>query len=124
MAFKNFHIRVFVRIVLLAISLLLVCYCLVTGYYLRSVYAGAFSCILIAELFFFISRFTRHITTFLQSVQERDFSIRFTENSNDKPLSTLYESLNNLTALFKKISLEKEIKHRYLETLVVTFLLA
>jgi nitrogen fixation/metabolism regulation signal transduction histidine kinase len=85
---------------------------------LRSAYAGALSCILIIELFFFITRFTRQITTFLQSVQERDFSIRFTETSSNKLFSALYNSLNNLTTLFKKISLEKEIKHRYLETLV------
>lgn len=118
MVFKNFHIRVIFRLALLAISLALVCYCLVTGHYLRSAYAGVLSCILIIELFFFITRFTRQITTFLQSVQERDFSIRFTENSSDKLFSALYDSLNNLTTLFKKISLEKEIKHRYLETLV------
>jgi len=70
------------------------------------------------ELFFFIFRFTQNINAFLQSVQERDFSIHFSENPNDKLFSALYSSLNNLTALFKKISLEKEIKHRYLETLV------
>jgi nitrogen fixation/metabolism regulation signal transduction histidine kinase len=118
MAFKNFHIRVLIRLLLLMISLTLVCYCLVTEHYLRSAYAGALVCILLAEFFFFITRFTRHITAFIQSVQERDFSIRFPENSGDKLFSTLYSSLNNLTALFKKISLEKEIKHRYLETLV------
>src|SRR5688572_25697729 len=118
MAFKNFHIRIIIRLSFLTLSLILVCYCLVVGYYLRSAYAGALVCILLAELFFFISRFTRHITIFLQSVQARDFSIRFTENSSDRFYGGLYSSLNNLTVLFKKISHEKEIKHRYLETLV------
>src|SRR5688572_27130186 len=102
MAFKNFHVRIIIRLSLLTISLAFVCYCLVTGYYLRSIYAGALSLILIVELFFFISRFTRHITAFLQSLRERDFGIHFAENSNDKLYSTLYSSMNNLTSLFKK----------------------
>jgi two-component system nitrogen regulation sensor histidine kinase NtrY len=118
MGFKSFHVRLIFRLSLLTISLLLLCYCLVAGYYLRSIYAGAIAGIQIAELFFFISRFTRHITAFFQSIQERDYSMRFTEDRNDKLYSGLYESLNNLTSVYKKISLEKEIKHRYLETLV------
>ena len=106
------------RVFLLALSLALFCYCIVEALYLRSAYAGVLVCIQVAELIFFISRFTRNITIFLESVRQRDFSIHFAENKNDTLLNNLYQSLNGVTTLFKKISVEKEIKHRYLETLV------
>lgn len=118
MVFRNFHIRLIFRILLITLSLLLVCYCLPHALYLRSVYAGVLSVLLISELFFFISRFTRNITNFLESVQERDFTIHFAETKSNSLLNKLYASLNRLTEVYKKISVEKEIKQRYLETLI------
>lgn len=118
MEFKRFHIGIIIRVLLLALSLLLFAFCVVQALYLRCAYAGVLVVIQIAELIFYISRFTRNITIFLESVRQRDFSIHFSENKNDRLLNKLYESLNAITALFKKISVEKEIKHRYLETLV------
>ncbi|HEU5292982.1 MAG TPA: HAMP domain-containing sensor histidine kinase [Cyclobacteriaceae bacterium] len=118
MEFKRFHIGIIIRVLLLTFSLALFSFCLIEAMYLRSAYAGALVVIQVTELIFHITRFTRNITVFLESVRQRDFSIHFTETKNDKHLNNLYESLNALTTLFKKISVEKEIKHRYLETLV------
>lgn len=118
MGFKNFHFRIIIRTTLLVASMSLVSYCLVQGLYLRSAYAMILVAIQVAELLYFIFRFTRNLTNFLQSIKQRDFTIRFTENPNDKIFSALYPSLNSITDLFKKISVEKELKHRYLETLV------
>lgn len=118
MEFRNFHFRVILRVLLLAITLSLLIYCLLEELYLRGTYAGILVCIQIIELFFFITRFTRNITAFLQSVRERDFSVRFNDHREGKPFNELYSSLNSLTELFRKISIEKEVKHRYLETLV------
>src|SRR5688572_25258718 len=118
MGFKNFHFGVIIRVLLMALTLSLLVYWLVEERYLRCSYAGVIVCIQIAELFFFITRFTKNITAFFQSVLERDFSIRLNDQKEGKPFNELYSSLNTLTELFKKISIEKEIKHRYLETLV------
>jgi signal transduction histidine kinase len=118
MEFKGFHIRIIVRVLLLALTVSLFSYCIIEGLYLRGAYVGVLVCIQVAELIFYISRFTRNITIFLESVRQRDFSIHFSESKNTKHLNNLYRSLNALTDVFKKISVEKEIKHRYLETLV------
>jgi len=118
MAFKRFHIGLVLRVLLLTVGLSLFSFCIVNGLYLRSAYAGVLVVVLVTELIFHISKFTRNITIFLESVRQRDFSIHFTESKNDKLLNNLYESLNGLTTLFKTISVEKEIKHRYIETLV------
>lgn len=118
MEFKRLHIGIVIRVLLLTLGLLLLSFCIIEELYLRSAYAGVLVCIQVGELIFYVSRFTRNVTVFLESVRQRDFSIHFTEHKNDKLLNNLYESLNALTALFKKISVEKEIKHRYLETLV------
>jgi len=118
MVFKSFHFQIIIRVVLLTTSLLLFSYCIATGVYLRSVYAGVLSILQLVELIYFIFRFTRNINTLLQSIQERDFNLHFSETKSSGLYSDLHATLNKLTALFKKISREKEIKQRYLETLI------
>lgn len=117
MAFRGFNIRIIIRIALLAISLVMFSYCIVSAWYLRSAYAGILALFQIAELILYISRFTKNISSFLQSIRERDFNIHFAEQKGDA-FHELYSSINGITAVYKKISMEKEIKQRYLETLI------
>ena len=103
---------------MLTLALLMFTYCIVMGWYLRSVYAalvaGAFS----AELVLYINRFTHHLNDVLLSIEQRDYTLRFNEHEHDGQFNKLYRHLNNLSSLFRKMSIEKEIHHRHLETLV------
>jgi nitrogen fixation/metabolism regulation signal transduction histidine kinase len=53
-----------------------------------------------------------------ESILQRDFNFRLEESDRQYPFNEIDASLNRMSALFKAISTEKEIQHRYLETLV------
>lgn len=116
MRFTNFYIRILFRLLLITAVLLVFVYCLLETYYLRSLYAGLLASVLIAELMTFIYRFVHHLNQFLLSLQHQDFSLNFKEGKGN--LKEFYQSMNKIIALFSKISVQKEINHRYLETLV------
>jgi two-component system nitrogen regulation sensor histidine kinase NtrY len=116
MAFRNFYFKVSVRIVLLAVVLFLFSYCLVAELYLRSTYLCVFCIVLAVEMFFFITRFTNTIKSFLVGILQRDYSLHFHEKNDG--FQNLYNELNAISLSFKKISTEKEIQFRFLETLV------
>jgi two-component system nitrogen regulation sensor histidine kinase NtrY len=116
MVFRNFYFKVSIRIALLGGVLFLFTYCLVGELYLRSTYLFVFSVSLAVELFFFITRFTNNIKSFLVGIQQRDYSLHFQEKKEG--FQNLYSELNTISLAFKKISTEKEIQFRFLETLI------
>jgi two-component system, NtrC family, nitrogen regulation sensor histidine kinase NtrY len=118
MVFKRFFVKIIGRVVLLAGTLFVLNYCMAAGLYIRSFYIGALAIGQLAELIAFVNKFNKDIHTFLTSIQQEDFSIRFKENNYGKDMRALYGAINNITTVFKKISTEKELKHRYLEMLV------
>ncbi len=116
MVFRKFYWRIVLRVVILTIALILFSYCMMNALYLRSVYLAVFAILLITELVYYVYRFTKNIELFLVNIQQRDFAIHFQED--DSTFGNLYRQLNNVTSAFKKISTEKEIQHRFLQTLV------
>jgi signal transduction histidine kinase len=118
MLFKNFHLKIVIRIILIAITIGILSYCLLTAYYIRAFYISIIILIQVSELIRFIIGFTKNITTLFQSIEERDFSIHFTEEKFDDTFKSLYTSLNRLNNLFSKINSEKEVKQRYVESII------
>jgi two-component system nitrogen regulation sensor histidine kinase NtrY len=114
MVFKNFYAVTIFRIILITGMLLLFVWCVINELYLRSVYMGVFSLCMILELFYFVTRFTKNIETFLVNIQQRDFSLHFPDQNS---FGKLYSELNKITLAFKKISTEKEVHNRFLQTL-------
>lgn len=118
MVFKSFRIKVITRIALLSAAIALLAWCLATGHYLRSFYAGAALVGIIIELFWYIDRFNRDVNNFLLSLMQRDFTTRFQATGRSQTFDELYGTLNRISDLFKSISTEKEVQYRFLEMLV------
>jgi len=118
MAFRHFTIQVLFRVVLLTALLGTFMWCLVNELWLRSVYAGVASIGSLIELLWFLDRFQRDFRTFLISLLHRDFTIHFEQSARGKRLNALYDAMNQITSAFKKVSAEREAKHRFLELLV------
>jgi two-component system nitrogen regulation sensor histidine kinase NtrY len=70
----------------------------------------------VVELFFFISRFTKHILLFLVNIRQRDFTFHFPE-ATDK-FQRLYQEFNHITAVFQKINSEKQVQYRFIQTML------
>jgi two-component system nitrogen regulation sensor histidine kinase NtrY len=118
MVFKNFRFRIIVRVIILALFLGLLAWCVANGLYLRSIYIAAGTIIVIIELIAYADRFNRDMKTFLISLQQQDFTTHFQSTGKGKSLDELYAVLNSISSSFKRLSTEKEIQHRYLEMLV------
>lgn len=117
MIFTKFHYKILIRVAALTVCLFVFAWCVLDGWYLRSVYAAIVVLFLVTEMIGYITKFTKHVNEMLMAVRERDFSMHF-RKSDHKELDALYESLNSIGNLFRRISTEKEIKHRHLENLI------
>ncbi|MGC3942998.1 MAG: ATP-binding protein [Chryseolinea sp.] len=118
MVSKHFTIQVIVRVLLLTILLGTLMWCVVNELWLRSVYAIVACLVSLVELLWFLDRFQRDFRTFLISLLHRDFTIHFEQTSRGKRLNALYDAMNQISSAFKKVSAEREAKHRFLELLV------
>lgn len=118
MVFKKFRVQLILRVVILTLAIALLAWCLVHGFYLRSVYVGSGVLIILAELIWYMDRFNRDVRTFMTSLMQHDFTTHFNSSGKGKSFDALYEILNQISAAFKKLSSEKEIQYRYLEMLV------
>ena len=110
MVFKNFRFQVIVRVLLMAAAITILIYCLFTGHYLRSVYAGVAVIVIVIELIWCVDRFNRDVDSFLVSLMQHDFTTHFQSRGRSKSFDELYETLNRISAVFKTISAEKEDK--------------
>ena len=118
MASRHFTLQILIRVVVLAIMLGLLAWCIVNELWLRSVYAGIGAVVSVIELLWFLDRFHRDFRTFLVSLLHRDFMIHFEQTGRGNRLNETYDAMNQISAAFKKVSAEREAKHRFLELLV------
>src|SRR5687768_11097368 len=118
MVFRNFRFQVVFRVMILTGSIALFAWCVVYGYYLRSVYIFAAIVILVIEFISYVDRFNRDVKTFMLSLMQRDFTTHYQATGRGKSFDGLYEMLNRISGAFKKLNAEKEIQFRYLEMLV------
>ena len=118
MAFKNFAFQVILRVIFLTGIVTLLSWCIVQELYLRAVYVAIAAIISVLELIWYTNRFNRDITGFLRSLLQRDFTAHYEQTGRGKTFDALYETFNGISEMFKKISAEKEIQHKYLEMLI------
>lgn len=118
MVSKHFPIQVLIRVLLLTTFLAALTWCIVNDLRLRSVYAAIAVVGSLAELLWFLDRFHRDFKTFLISLLHSDFTIHFEQTGRGKRLNAVYDAMNQISSAFKKVSAEREAKHRFLELLV------
>jgi two-component system nitrogen regulation sensor histidine kinase NtrY len=117
MVFKNFKLQIVFRVLLLTGAVTLFAWCIVLGYYLRSIYLAGAILILLVELVWYTDRFNRDLKNFLTSLLQSDFTTHFHTSGNGKSIDELYSMLNKIATAFRNISVQKEVQYRYLEML-------
>jgi len=93
-------------------------YLFVTGKYIRIFYIGFVILALVFELFWYVDKRNRELTTFLSTLLNEDFSSTFRDNKKGRSFKSLYKAMNLITDKFHKISSDKEMQFHYLNTLV------
>jgi two-component system, NtrC family, nitrogen regulation sensor histidine kinase NtrY len=118
MVFKNFRFQIIIRVLLLTATVGLLTWCIVNELYLRSGYIAVGVVLFVVELIWYVDSFNRDIKTFMLALLQQDFTTYYQRQGKGKSFEELYDTLNEITGVFRRISSEKEIQHRYLEMLV------
>jgi len=115
---KRFEFKIFIRILLLFLTLIVAAYLLTGG---TLVYLFLLAPVIIyqlVELYRFHIRTQNELDEFVQSIKYRDFSRHFNVRHAPIELQQLREGFNQITSTFKDISKEKETSFQYLHKIL------
>ena len=86
--------------------------------YIKASFALLVLIIIIAELVRFVNKSNRDFRDFIILLKNNDFSTRFSSEGKGCSFENLYSELNELSDKYNKLNLEKELKHRHLQTVL------
>lgn len=115
---KRIEFKIFIRILLLFITLFVVSYLVLKGTF---IYLALIIPVLIyqlAELYRFQYKTQKELSQFVESVQYRDFSRHFDVKHAPVELQPLRKGFNQINNTFKDISKEKETSFQYLQKIL------
>src|SRR5690242_20937356 len=116
--FRQVEFKIFIRILLLFVSLTLGSYLLVTQNYNYLLLLGVIILYQLIEFYRYHFKGQRELEQFVESVRYRDFSRHFSVKKAPLELRALRESFNQITDAFKEISKEKETSFQYLQKIL------
>lgn len=118
MTFKSYHTGVFVRILLLIISIVFSTYYFLEDSYYIATLAFLILLFLTYEFFRFLSKRFLILEDFFESVKYRDFSRHYLEKNKSKDIQSLYEGFNTVNSVIREINTEKETQYLYLQKIL------
>jgi nitrogen fixation/metabolism regulation signal transduction histidine kinase len=116
--FKRFEFKIFIRILLLFITLMVAAYLLISGTFTYLFLLSPIVIYQLAELYRFQNRTQKELDQFVQSIRYRDFSRHFNVKHAPIELQQLRDGFNQITSTFKDISKEKETSFQYLQKIL------
>jgi two-component system, NtrC family, nitrogen regulation sensor histidine kinase NtrY len=114
MIFKNYQVKLAVRIFLLAANMALISFLILNGNFNFLYLAIPALVFQIADLFNNQIRVYRELEEFSEAMFYKDFSRHFDVSRSPAELQPLRHSFNDITDTFKRISREKETHYHYL----------
>ena len=115
MIFKNYELKLAIRVNLLALNMALLAYLTYSGRSNLLFFAVLVFIYQVYELFNNQKRVYRELEEFSEAVYYRDFSRNFDVKRSPAEFQPLRESFNLITDTFKKLSREKETHYHYLQ---------
>jgi len=119
MVFKSFRLKVILRLLLITTVIVLIIYFITRPYYYFTV--GELLLLVIAliiELIHFIEKGHRQINQMLESLRERDFSLKFNPVEEGKVFRGQAKILTQLVQSYREIRIEKEMHYQFLNLIV------
>ncbi len=119
MGFKDFRILIFIRIMLLAMTIGICAYLILhTEYYATFIAALFFVVVQIGFLVNFLDKTNKDIAKFLNSIRFDDFSYSFPDSQSGSSYNKLNREFNSVLQKFREIRAEKEAQYHYLKTII------
>src|SRR5690242_1878675 len=116
--FRQVEFKIFIRILLLFVSLTLGSYLLVTQNYNYLLLLGVIILYQLIEFYRYHFKGQRELEQFVESIRYRDFSRHFSVKKAPVELRSLRDGFNQITNTFKEISKEKETSFQYLQKIL------
>jgi len=119
MVFKNFRIQIIIRVLLLAITLVMVVVIFENdAYFVSSIILAALFILQLISLIRFTEQTNRKLVKLFESIRYTDFTTRFTDNELGRSFNELNNEFNLVIEAFNKNKTEKEEHFNYLLTVI------
>ncbi|TSJ43032.1 GHKL domain-containing protein [Mucilaginibacter corticis] len=118
MIFKNYELRILLRVALLFLTLLGLCVIIVIQRYMYLVIGVPLVIAVMADFLRFQKKAQREVEQFAESVHYRDFSRHFDVGRAPTELKPLRKGFNEINTTFKAISRERETQYHYLQKIL------
>jgi two-component system nitrogen regulation sensor histidine kinase NtrY len=115
---KNFHISIFLRVILIVgLSLLLAFVLMEKPSFFVPLVIGIFLIATVVSLIRYIEKSNKDLTHLLLSIRSGAFTESYTSGTRGKPDEALSEAMNEVIGEFARVTAEKEMHYQYLQTL-------
>jgi len=119
MVYKNFRLRIIIRIILLVITIFVFFSILNTREFnITPVLIGMIVVLQVFSLIHFLESTSRYLTHFLESIRYSDFTRSFQIEGLGKAYDGLKGAFNHVIGDFQKIRAEKEENFHYLQNVI------
>lgn len=119
MVYRNFVINIAIRIILILLVICVFAYFLLVNIdYIKASFALIVVIVITTELLRYVNKSNRDFRDFINLLKNNDFSTRFSSEGKGRSFENLYTELNELSDKYHKLNLEKELKHRHLQTVL------
>ena len=116
--FKRVEFKIFIRILLLFVSLTIGSYLLVSKNYNYLLFLAFVILYQLIEFYRYHFKGQKELEQFVESIRYRDFSRHFSVRKAPLELRSLRDGFNQITSTFKEISKEKETSFQYLQKIL------
>jgi two-component system nitrogen regulation sensor histidine kinase NtrY len=114
-----FAINIFIRVILISVnSFAFILIVTETNRPATTVFLGILLVYITGNLFYYVNRTNRELASFLIYLKENDTSLALKSRNLDRTFKGLRQSFRKITDELKKARIEKELKQRYIQTLV------
>ncbi len=118
MFFKTTEWRIFIRVILLMVTLSATSFLLVSGIYVYLVLLAPVIIYQLVDMYRFQKKAHDELNQFVESIHYRDFSRYFDVKHAPVDLQPLRQGFNEINSTFKVISKEKETQYQYLQKIL------
>ena len=117
--FKNFKVKVTLRILFIIAMVLALVYCMAkTEFFITMFILLVLIVLTVVDLVRYVDHTNRDFTAFLLGIKYEDFSATYTGHHKGRTFGEMYDAFNQINKKFLNIKAEKEANHQYMQTIV------
>lgn len=118
MASRNFYLQLIIRVLMIALTALVLAVAVVKAWYVTSFFALFFFGLQLYLLVHYINSTNRKIAYFFDAIRNEDFTLRFPEKVSIESFKELNKSLNRVNGLIQEVHLQLQVREQYYQQIL------